>query len=55
MKSKGAPVYIAWDYIRDWEEHKRVAMRKVEQHTQAYRAGLFEAEEKLPPATRWIQ
>lgn len=44
-----------WEYIRDWEEHKREAMRKFEQHSQLYRVGLFKAEEKLPPPTRRIQ
>jgi predicted amidophosphoribosyltransferase len=33
-----------WDYIRDWEEHKREAMLKFEQHTQVWRTGLLEAE-----------
>lgn len=44
-----------WKYIRDWEEHKREAMRKFEQHAQLYRVGLFKAEEKLRPPTRRIQ
>lgn len=44
-----------WEYIRDWEEHKREAMRKFEQHAQLYRVGLFKAEEKLRPPTRRIQ
>jgi len=49
------PVKEKWDYIRDWEEHKREAMRRFEQHTQVWRKGLVKAEEKLHPPTRWIQ
>jgi len=46
------PVKEKWDYIRDWEEHKREAMRKFEQR---WRTALVEAKQKLRPLTRWIQ
>lgn len=49
------PVKEKWDYIPDWEEHKREAMRRFEQHTQVWRTGLLQAEEKLRSRTRWIQ
>jgi hypothetical protein len=49
------PFQEKWDYIRDWEEHKREAMRKVEQHAQALCTGLVKAAEKLRPASRWLQ
>ena len=41
-----------WQYIRDWEEHKREAMRKFEQR---WSTALAESEEKLRPLTRRIQ
>ena len=41
-----------WQYIRDWEEHKREAMRKFDQQ---WRTVSLEAEKKLRPLTRWIQ
>ena len=41
-----------WQYIRDWEEYKREAMRKFDQQ---WRAASLEAEKKLRPLTRWIQ
>ena len=44
-----------WDYIRDWEEHKREAMRRFEEYARWRGPRLVEAEEKLPPPTRWIQ
>ena len=46
------PVKERWEYIRDWEEHKREA---IEQHAQLYSASLLKAEEKLRPPTRRIQ
>jgi hypothetical protein len=46
------PVQEGWDYIRDWEEHKRKA---IEQHAQLWRTALVKAEEKSGPPTRWIQ
>jgi len=46
------PVKEKWDYIRDWEEHKREAMRKFEQR---WRTALVEAKQKLRPLPRWIQ
>jgi hypothetical protein len=44
------PVKERWDYIRDWEEHKREA---IEQHAQRWRTALLKAEKKSP--TGWIQ
>jgi len=49
------PIKEKWDYIRDWEEHKREAMRRFEQHTQEWRTGMVKAEEKLHSPRRWIQ
>jgi len=50
------PFKEKWDYIRDWEEHKREAMRRFEQQThQVWHTGLVKAEEELHPLTRWIQ
>ena len=46
------PVQEKWDYIRDWEEHKRKA---IEQHARLWRTALVKAEEKSGPPTRWIQ
>jgi hypothetical protein len=46
------PAKEKWDYIRDWQEHKREAMRRFEQ---MWRTGLVKAEEKLHPPTGWIQ
>jgi len=45
------PVKERWDYIRDWEEHKREAMRKFEQR---WRTALVKAEEKSGSPTPWI-
>jgi len=41
-----------WQYIRDWEEHKREATRKFEQQ---WSTALPESEEKLHALTRRIQ
>jgi len=41
-----------WQYISDWEKHKREAMRKFEQR---WETALVEAEKELRPLTRWIQ
>jgi hypothetical protein len=41
-----------WLYIRDWDEHKREAMRKFDQQ---WRCASVEVEKKLRPPTRWIQ
>jgi hypothetical protein len=49
------PLKEGWDYISDWEEHKREALRKFEEYTQRRSAGLVEAEEKPRPLKRWIQ
>jgi hypothetical protein len=49
------PLKKNWDYIRDWEEHKREALRKLEEHNHGRGASLVKAEEKPRPLTRWIQ
>ena len=46
------PVQERWDYIRDWEEHKR---KVIEQHAQLWRTALVKAEGKSGPPRRWIQ
>ena len=43
-----------WDYIRDWEEHKRDAMRKFEEYTKA-KGIAREADEVHQPRTPWVQ
>lgn len=45
------PVRERWQYVCDWEEHEREAMRRFER----WRPALVEAEETLRPLTRWIQ
>ena len=49
------PLRETWDYIRDWEEHKREALRKFEEYTRGRGASFVEAEEMPRPPTRWIQ
>jgi hypothetical protein len=49
------PLKERWDYIRDWEEHKRAALKKFEEYTRRRGASLVEAEEMPRPPTRWIQ
>jgi hypothetical protein len=49
------PFKERWDYIRDWEELKREAVRKLDVYTQGHGAGLVKAEEKPRPQTRRIQ
>lgn len=48
------PVEEKWDYIRNWEEHKRKA---IEKHARMWRTALVKvkAEEKSGSPTRWIQ
>lgn len=46
------PMRERWQYIRDWEEHKREAMRKFEQR---WHTASVEAQAKLRPPTRLIQ
>jgi len=43
-----------WDYIRDWEDHKREAMQKFEEYVKG-KGGGIEADDKPRPLTRWIQ
>jgi hypothetical protein len=49
------PLRETWDYIRDWEEHKREALRKFEEYTRGRGASFVDAEEMPRPPTRWIQ
>jgi hypothetical protein len=44
-----------WDYIRDWEEHKREAMQRLQEYSKAAIAGLAENEQMRRPQTKWIQ
>ncbi len=43
------------DYIRDWEEHKREAMQRLQEYSQARISGLAENEQTRRPPTKWIQ
>jgi hypothetical protein len=49
------PLKERWEYIRDWEDHKREALQKFEEYTQGRGAGLVKAEVKPRPLTRWVQ
>lgn len=43
-----------WDYIRDWEEHKREVMQKFEEYARARDMG--RGTDKVPhPSGPWIQ
>jgi len=44
-----------WDYIRDWEEHKREAMQRFQEYSKARIGGLSENEQTRRPLTNWIQ
>jgi hypothetical protein len=44
-----------WDYIRDWEEHKREAMRRFQEHSKARIGGLAENDQTRQQSTKWIQ
>jgi hypothetical protein len=44
-----------WDYIRDWEEHKREAMQRLQEYAAARIGGLAEDELTRRPLTKWIQ
>ena len=49
------PLKERWDYIRDWEEHKREAMQRFQEHSKAPIGGLAENEQMRRPPTKWIQ
>jgi hypothetical protein len=49
------PLKERWDYIPDWEEHKREAMRRFQEYSKARIGGLAEDEQMRPPLTKWIQ
>jgi hypothetical protein len=49
------PFKKRWEYIRDWDEHKREAIGKLEVNAHGRGAGFVKAEEKPRPLTRWIQ
>ena len=44
-----------WDYIRDWEEHKREAMQRLQEYSKARISGLAENEQMRRSPTKWIQ
>jgi hypothetical protein len=44
-----------WDYIRDWEEHKREAMQRLQEYSEARTVGLAENDMTRRPPTKWIQ
>ena len=44
-----------WDYIRDWEEHKREAMQRLQEYSRARIGGLAETDMTRRPPTNWIQ
>lgn len=49
------PLKERWDYIPDWEEHKREAMRRFQEYSQARIGALAEDEQTRRPLTKWIQ
>jgi hypothetical protein len=44
-----------WDYIRDWEEHKREAMQRLQEYSKARIGGLAENDQTRRPQTKWLQ
>jgi hypothetical protein len=47
------PLKKRWDYIPDWEEHKRAAVRKFEEYG---RRAMSRGSDKMQrPLTHWIQ
>ena len=44
-----------WDYIRDWEEHKREAMQRLQEYSSARIGGLAENDMMRRSPTKWIQ
>ena len=49
------PLKERWDYIPDWEEHKREAMQRFQEYSKARIGGLAEDEQTRQPLTKWIQ
>jgi len=49
------PLKERWDYIRDWEEHKREAMQRFQEYSKAPIGGLAENEQMRRPPTKWLQ
>jgi hypothetical protein len=48
------PLKERWEYIRDWENHKREAMQKFEEYAKGEPAEI-ELEDKPRPFKGWIQ
>jgi hypothetical protein len=48
------PIKEKWIYVRDWEEHKREAMRRLEQSAEARDSGQDNATETFRPLKNWI-
>lgn len=49
------PLKERWDYIRDWEEHKREAMERFKEYFKARIGGAADNEPTRQPLTKWIQ
>ena len=49
------PLKERWDYIPDWEEHKREAMQRFQEYSKAPIGGLAENEQMRRPPTKWLQ
>ncbi len=48
------PLKEKWEYLRDWENHKREAMQKFEEYAKKEPAGIGLAD-KPRPLKGWIQ
>jgi hypothetical protein len=48
------PLKKKWEYIRDWEDHKREAMQKFEEYVKERPVGIELADEPRPRKD-WIQ
>ena len=48
------PFENKWDYICDWDDHKREAMQKLEEYVRG-KGGGIEADDMARPLTDWIQ
>jgi len=48
------PLKERWEYIRDWENHKREAMQKFEEYAKKEPSGIGLAD-KPRPLKGWIQ
>ena len=49
------PLKERWDYIHDWEEHKREAMQRFREYSKARIGGLAENEQTRRLPKKWIQ